>query len=194
MTSSTRESGSRSRTRKAILDAAVTVLAQRSTASMAEIADAAEVGRSTLHRYFPERSELMTAIFRMTVERLGTALAEAKLAEGTAAEALRRAVHAYFELTPALIQVCSEGQQRNEDGWLNAAFDLADRPVVALIARAQAEGYLDQSISPEWIYKVLWWNVFAGIEATGEGLMGKHQAAESVIRLLERGLLASAGS
>ncbi|MGW0517009.1 TetR/AcrR family transcriptional regulator [Crossiella sp. NPDC003009] len=194
MTSATRESASRSRTRRAILDAAVVVLAQRSSASMAEIADAAEVGRSTLHRYFPERSELMTAIFRMTVERLRSALAEAKLAEGTPAEALRRAVHAYFELTPAMIQVCSEGQQRNADDWLVEAFVEADKPVERLIARAQAEGYLDPAVNPAWIYKVLWWNVYAGIEATGEGLMGKHQAAESVIRLLERGLPVSAGS
>lgn len=176
------------RTRNAILDAAVIVLAQRPTASMTEIADAAEVGRSTLHRYFPERSELITAIFRMAVDRMSTALTAAKLAEGPAEQALRRAVHAYFELSPALIQVCLEGQQHGDDGWLITAFEEADRPVSELITRALAEGYVDPALSPEWVYKLVWWTVYAGIEASGEGLMGKQQAAESVIKQLERGL------
>lgn len=164
------------------------VLAQRAGASMGDIADAAEVGRSTLHRYFPERSELISAIFRMTVDRLSEALAEARLTEGTPAEALRRAVHAYFELTPSMLQVCSEAQQRDDDEWLVQAYTEAERPVADLIERGQLAGYFDPAVSKLWIHKVLWWNVLAGIEAIGEGLLTKHQAAESVIRLLERGL------
>ena len=50
------EGGPRTRTRRAILEAAMVVLAENGTASLADIASAAEVGRSTLHRYFPERS------------------------------------------------------------------------------------------------------------------------------------------
>ncbi|WP_159149695.1 TetR family transcriptional regulator, partial [Dietzia lutea] len=49
------ETGARARTRSAILDAAVEVLAEDRQASMADIATAAQVGRTTVHRYFPER-------------------------------------------------------------------------------------------------------------------------------------------
>ena len=53
--------GLRGRTRKAILDAAMSVLAENPSAPLSEIAAAAEVGRSTVHRYFAERTELIKA-------------------------------------------------------------------------------------------------------------------------------------
>ena len=56
--------GARGRTRKAILDAAIGVLATDPAASLGQIADAADVGRTTLHRYFPERADLLTALTR----------------------------------------------------------------------------------------------------------------------------------
>ncbi|MEU1179064.1 helix-turn-helix domain-containing protein [Streptomyces sp. NPDC005820] len=49
-------------TRRAILDAAITLLATDPTASLSEVAAAAGVGRTTVHRYFPERSDLLAAI------------------------------------------------------------------------------------------------------------------------------------
>ena len=52
----------RGRTRKAILDAAMTVLADNPAAPLADIATAADVGRSTVHRYFPERIDLIRAL------------------------------------------------------------------------------------------------------------------------------------
>lgn len=189
MTSAARETGARNRTRRAILDAAITVLAHRPTASMADIADAAEVGRSTLHRYFPERSELLTAILRHTVERLGEAVAAAKLHEGTPAQAMRRAVHAYFELTPAMLQVCGEGLQTEQE-WFTRAMDEAEQPLRELIRRGQAAGYLDGEARPEWLDKVFWYTVLAGIDAIGNDVFTRQQAAEAVIRRLEKGLLA----
>lgn len=56
------QSATRERTRKAILDAAVSVFASKPAATLSEIASAAKVGRTTLHRYFPERSDLVDAV------------------------------------------------------------------------------------------------------------------------------------
>ncbi len=65
MTSSaSSHSGPRERTRKAILDAAMTVLADNPSASLTDIAAAADVGRSTVHRYYPERTDLLRALAR----------------------------------------------------------------------------------------------------------------------------------
>lgn len=61
MVSSMRESGARGRTRRAILGAAASVLSRRRDATLADIA-AAEVGRSTLQRYFPDREMLLSAV------------------------------------------------------------------------------------------------------------------------------------
>ena len=65
------ETGTRGRTRKAILDAAIRVLAADPSASLGQIADAADVGRTTLHRYFPDRAELLAAVMQEAGRRLG---------------------------------------------------------------------------------------------------------------------------
>ena len=56
------ESATKVRTRRAILDAAVGALARDASASLAEVASAAGVGRTTVHRYFPERADLLRAL------------------------------------------------------------------------------------------------------------------------------------
>ena len=56
------ERGARARTRQAILSAAIEVLGQNPSAALSDIAAAADVGRTTLHRYFPERSDLLRAV------------------------------------------------------------------------------------------------------------------------------------
>jgi AcrR family transcriptional regulator len=56
------------RTRRAILDAAQELLQVDQEASHAEIAKAADVGRASVYRHFPERSDLVAALL---VEMLG---------------------------------------------------------------------------------------------------------------------------
>ena len=68
--------GLRGRTRRAILDAAMSVLADNPSASLSDIAAAAEVGRSTVHRYFAERTELIKAL-AVHVHALSNAAIEA---------------------------------------------------------------------------------------------------------------------
>ncbi|HZC09115.1 MAG TPA: helix-turn-helix domain-containing protein, partial [Mycobacterium sp.] len=52
-------SGSQARTRAAILAATASVLARNRSATLPDIADAAGVGRTTLHRYFADRERLI---------------------------------------------------------------------------------------------------------------------------------------
>src|SRR5919112_916010 len=82
--------GVRSRTRRAILGAAASVLARDRSATLANIAEAAEVGRSTLHRYFPDREGLLEAVVEDSLETLDRAVAEAALDQGPPLEAMRR--------------------------------------------------------------------------------------------------------
>ena len=58
------------RTRRELLDAATAVLTKDSAASLAEVAAAAGVGRTTLHRYFATRDELVRALVEDALDRV----------------------------------------------------------------------------------------------------------------------------
>ena len=67
------------RTRSAILDAAVRLLARKRSSSMGEIAEAAGIARSTVHRHFPERADLLAALEAYAANELEIATANARL-------------------------------------------------------------------------------------------------------------------
>ncbi|HUW15956.1 MAG TPA: TetR family transcriptional regulator, partial [Actinomycetes bacterium] len=50
------------RTRRAVLDAAARLFGKNSTASLSDVAAAAGVGRTTVHRCFATREELVRAL------------------------------------------------------------------------------------------------------------------------------------
>src|ERR1051325_1928203 len=91
-------SGPRARTRQAILEAAVTVLSRRPTATLSDVADAAQVGRTTVHRYFPDRASLEDALSLHLLAQIRGAAGRARLDEGTGREAVLRVGRELFDL------------------------------------------------------------------------------------------------
>ena len=73
----TPRSGSRSRTQNAILEAAASVLGRNPAATMPEIAEAAAVGRTTVHRYFADRDTLIRAATADAIRALQQAIDDA---------------------------------------------------------------------------------------------------------------------
>src|SRR5699024_1065086 len=97
------ETRTRARTRRAMLQAAVDVVASDKKASMSEVAQQAGEARSTLHRYFPERGDLAAALGHYVEERAAAATERARIAEALAIEALERLAVELFELPKAAI-------------------------------------------------------------------------------------------
>ena len=56
--------------REAIVDAAIDTFARNPGASLAEVAARAGVGRASLHRHFPSRDDLVTAITRQCMDEI----------------------------------------------------------------------------------------------------------------------------
>lgn len=183
--------GTTSRTRRAILDAAITLLAADRNASLSDIAKAAEVGRSTLHRYYPDRNALVAGLLTDASRATERAFLEAELDSGTTAEAFQRLVRAMFELGPRVNFLFGESQFAESD-WADEGWEQAHWPVGMLFQRGQQEGYFDPEIDDDWFVRMLWYTVSAGSEVIAEGKLTKHEAIARTIRLLEGGLLSHA--
>ena len=79
----------RRRTRKAIVDAAVAMLARGETPTVAAVAEAADVSRRTVYMYFPTLDQLL---LDATAGVLGQQVLDAQLAEPATAQDIERRV------------------------------------------------------------------------------------------------------
>lgn len=186
------ESRVRSRTRRAILRAAASALARDRTATLAEIADAAEVGRSTLHRYFTDRDGLITAAVEDSARALEEAASEARIEQGPPLEAMRRLVMAHIDMGDRLMFLFGDphvmkqyGVAQEDPGRPSAAGSFID-----LIERGQAEGVFDSQLSPEWVLHVMWAIVYTGVELVERGSLSRLGAAATVVHTFEKAVRA----
>ncbi len=193
------ESGSRSRTRRAILDAAVVVFSKRRNASLGDIAAEAQVARSTLHRYFPDREALVRALSEDVLELIERTIQEAQPDEGPARQALQRLMTAWFDLGPRLFFLFNEPSfnitHPEAAQWVQDFFTRLDevgKPIDQLIARGHADGTFAQSLPPAWISRLVWWMVYIGWEAITEGDLTRFTAPAAVLQTLETGILTPA--
>ena len=184
----TRESGTRSRTRRAILAAAASVLARDRGATLADIAEAAQIGRSTRHRYFSDRQDLVNAAVVDSFRVVEKSTAEAALDQGPPLEAMRRLIAAMVDAGDRLAFLFGDPRVLEE---FTACFepDLSLPTTVGLIERGQAEGVFDPAVSAEWIQQVLWALAYTGWEAAEKGLLPRHGVAAAVTRAFENGMV-----
>ncbi len=150
------ESGARARTRRAILAAAIDALAKDGGASLGEVAAAGEVSRTTLHRYFPERSDLVRAVVDEAMARIAAATERAGLDQGPVPEAIERACREYFELGPVLTVLFSGAVEIADEDWERYEAADPERGLAAAVARGQAEGSVDPDLPAAWIENVVW--------------------------------------
>lgn len=184
------ESSVRSRTRRAILSAAASVLARDPDATLPVIAEAAGVGRTTLHRYFPDRDALVAATVADSIAALEQAVEDAAVHDGPPVEAMRRLVAALVAVGDRLILLFSDPRVLATHGTDAAPSPAADDPVIDLIERGQAEGVFDAGVDADWIRHTLWALVYTGYEAAHDGRLPVHGVTATVVRTLERGIRA----
>ncbi|MEU2510590.1 TetR/AcrR family transcriptional regulator [Streptomyces syringium] len=189
--SSKQTSSARNRAERAIVTAAVSVWARDRTATLPQIAEAAEVGRTTLHRYFPEREGLLRAATEHALEVIGGAIAEAEPDKGHPLQAMRRVVAALASASEAIMFVFGD-QSLVRDVVPTAEPDLPapHDPVIELIRRGQAEGVFDDQLSAEWMQQVLWGVSYTAFEQVEQGTLAKFDVAATVTRTLEQGITA----
>lgn len=174
--------GARARTRRAILGAAVTVLSRNPAASLAEVAEAAQVGRTTVHRYFPERSDLLDAVSADVLARIDAAVRRARPGEGSGRAALLRVCRELFDLGDLLTLVLSRQLSKRPE-WQECTE--ADSALIALVQRGQADGSIEPDLTPEWLQELLW-SLLSAADAHGrENSSSRHDVLAMAVRSID---------
>jgi len=177
------ERGARARTRQAIIAAAIEVLGQNPAAALSDIAAAAEVGRTTLHRYFPERSDLLRAVAAESSARLDRATANARLEEGTGAEALQRLCREYFDLGNLLSLIFNEPQCLGDE--TPVVDDGCDDQFTAMVERGHRDGTIDICLPAPWLSSLMWSQLYAGWSYVASHNASRHEVLRLVVRTVE---------
>ena len=169
-------------TRASVLRAAAALLAVDSGASLAQIAAAAGVGRTTVHRAFPTRADLLTALALQSVGHLQAALAEARLDDGPVPAVLARIVERVLPLAAELrfLDAGAEVWDLPEllDAWWSVASSLD-----AVVERGQREGDLRADVPAELVVEAftgMLWGVWQGVR---DGRVARQTATRHLVTL-----------
>jgi AcrR family transcriptional regulator len=178
-------SATQARTRGAIIEAAAAVLADDRTATLPDIAKAAGVGRTTVHRYFPDRECLINATIADSVQVVTAAVAAAAPDEGPAVDAMRRVINAMISVGNRILFLFDDPAVLRD---LPPESVPDNSYLTRLIQRGQADGVFDAESTTVWLEHTLYGLVRWACQDSKTGLMPQHAAAPAVIRTFERGV------
>jgi AcrR family transcriptional regulator len=167
------------RTASAILDAAAHVLAERSEASMSEVAAAAGVGRATLYRYYPSREALLQALADAALREAGQRLADAGLERAAVPEAIERIVRAVVGVGDRYVVLSRERVRHDPD----EAERLFRAPLRSVFARGVDEGVLRADVPVEVLLELFGGLLAAAVKLVGERQLGLEEIAATTTAL-----------
>ncbi|KAA0112610.1 TetR/AcrR family transcriptional regulator [Mycolicibacterium sp. P9-22] len=179
------ETGARGRTRRAIVEAAIAVITDNPAATLTDIAEVAGVGRSTLHRHFPERSDLLRAVALQVHAASNAAIEAADPTCGPVLAALRRVVEGHLDLGPIFVYIYTEPTIQ-ADVDLAAHLDTGDEVIAEILARATAD---KPEFPPGWARRVFWSLLLSGYEAMKQDRTPRHQVVDAIMSSLTEGTI-----
>jgi AcrR family transcriptional regulator len=179
------ETSARVRTRREIVAAALEVFARDGGASLSDVASAAQVSRTTVHRYFPERSDLIAAMADETIRQVLAATERARLDRGPAPDALARVCREYFELGSVLTLLFTGTVDIPEEDWAGYEFD-PDRGLAATVARGRDEGTIAADLPDAWIEQLMWALLYTAWSYAREQDIPRHEALDLCLHSLRK--------
>lgn len=185
----------RRRTRQAIVQAAVHVWARDFSATLSAVADEAGVSRSTLHRYFADRSALVDACLRAAGESFDTLGADSRPAsDGVETSAMGRLVADLEHVLPLSNWVIFLWSDPSRFGDHPVAAELlgddGTEPTRELIRQGQAAGDLDSDAPVDWLIGLYYSVLYCAAEGIVKGQFSIAEASRLAARALRRGIAA----
>ncbi|MGW0606058.1 TetR/AcrR family transcriptional regulator [Streptomyces sp. NPDC002640] len=137
---------------RAILEAAERVLAEEPGASMEQIAEAAGVARTTIHRRFASRQALVEALASSAALRLARAVDDGRPDTAPPLVAMHRITANVLEVKSAWAFALE--LPADPDGEAAALHQDIARRCVAVLKRAQDDGFIAADADLEWVRRV----------------------------------------
>jgi AcrR family transcriptional regulator len=167
------------RTASAILDAAAHALAERTDASMSDLASAAGVGRATLYRYYPSREALLDALAAAALADAGARLADAGLDRVPVPEAIERIVRALVAVGDRYVVLTREGIRPDA----RASERILRAPLAAVFERGAETGVLRSDVPVEVLLELFAGLLGAAVKLAGERRVGLEEIAATTTAL-----------
>ena len=161
--------------------AAGDLLAAQPSSSMQEVADVAGVHRATVHRHFPSRDDLISAVYGRQFEEAIAIVSDPLLQEGPARDALRRMTRA---TVAAGDRWRSYRYARAFDPIIEDRQTMLTEPVVALLGRGQHEGVVRHDLPPDQLIRVWGGLVYMFLPQVARGAMTVDSVTDLVMTVL----------
>jgi AcrR family transcriptional regulator len=192
-------------TRPPLLDVAAEVLVADPAASLAEVAEAAGIGRTTLHKHYATRDDLLRAVGHRAIDRWEAALDQVAALEAAALEtgALAAGGLAAEDGPPgvglaaiitAMVPIGSQLGFLWRTPALGRDRDLGDRLAVteqrtlAVLRRAQDQGVLAAGTPDWWLLDTFYSLIYMAAESVADGKLAPNDAPGLVTDTLLRGI------
>ena len=172
--------------RPSLLDVAAEVLVADPAASLAEVAAAAGIGRTTLHKQYATRDDLLCAVGHRAIDLLEQAISQVTGTDD-ADGGLRATVAAMIPIGPQLAFL-----------WRTPAFDhiaeleqrwkAAEARNLAVLKRAQDRGFLSASVPDWWLLQTFYSIIYVAAESVGAGKLAPLDAPGLALRTFLHGV------
>ncbi|MCE7012133.1 TetR/AcrR family transcriptional regulator [Kibdelosporangium philippinense] len=172
-----------------ILDVATAVLLADPSASLGDVAKAAGVSRTTLHKRYATRQDLLVALAHDAYDRVDKAMTDAQLdvPGKDVVEALERAITALIPLGPR-IEFMYRQIGLDDVPDLLARYEQSGEPLLRLIRRGQEAGKLRTDVPDWWILSTLDAAFYTAWEAISLGKLAPLDAPKLVMKTVMQGL------
>jgi TetR/AcrR family transcriptional regulator, mexCD-oprJ operon repressor len=168
----------------AILDAALTCLASDADASVADIAQAAGVGRMTLYGHFSTRAELIDAVLARTVATADATLAAVDLDSLRPDEALAQLVSSSWRILQQYRALHAAAQRELDARRIRMHHDKALGRVRQLLDRGQRDGVFRTDLPAPWLVALFYSVLHTAADEISAGRLGAADAADVITKTL----------
>lgn len=172
--------------RDAIIEAAFQTFGRNASASLNEIAEAAGVGRATLHRHFQGRDDLIIALAKIAATEIDDAVAKAVKDAGSWTESLQLSLRAIIPLADRLLFLMQKPLERHPE--IGALYQAQRDEMIEAIEQARVEGAFASDAPTTWIAAAYDNLTYTAWQAVNAGELTPTQAADLAWRTLTVGL------